>query len=88
MSDTKPWVGGGYDSGTVFVSWLGNPGGIKRSIDMGKTWEPVQSTGNIVHGTAITTSTTGLVHVPFNADSDRNQLRYLRAEIDDKNWRH
>jgi hypothetical protein len=82
----KPWASGGYESGTVFVSWLGNPGGIKRSIDMGKTWETTQSTGNIVHGTAITTSTTGLVHVPYNADSDRNQLRYLRSKDNGKTW--
>jgi hypothetical protein len=27
----KPWAGGGITEGTVFVSWLGNPGGIKRS---------------------------------------------------------
>lgn len=82
----KPWLGGGVESGTVFVSWLGNPGGIKRSVDMGMTWETTQSTGNIIHGTAITTSTTGLVHVPYNADSDRNQLRYLRSKDNGKTW--
>ena len=76
----KPWAQGGVQDGTVFVSWLGNPGGIKRSTDHGKTWSTAQSTGNIVHGTAITTSTTGLVHVPYNADADRNQLRYLRSK--------
>jgi hypothetical protein len=76
----KPWAGGGTDDGTVFISWLGNPGGIKRSVDHGVTWGPVQSLGNIVHGTAITTSTTGLVHVPYNLDSNRNQLRYLRSK--------
>ena len=59
----KPWAGGGVTEGTVFVSWLGNPGGIKRSTDHGMTWGPTQSLGNIIHGTAITTSTTGLVHV-------------------------
>ena len=36
--------------------------------------------GNIVHGTAISPSTTGLLHVPYNMDSDRNQLRYLRSK--------
>jgi hypothetical protein len=82
----KPWLGGGVESGVVFVSWLGNPGGIKRSVDMGVTWEATQTTGNIVHGTAITTSTTGLVHVPYNADSDRNQLRYLRSKDNGKTW--
>ena len=39
----------------LVFSWLGNPGGIKRSLDFGETWDPVQSTGNIIHGTAITT---------------------------------
>jgi hypothetical protein len=82
----KPYFGGGVEPGVLFVSWLGNPGGIKRSIDMGKTWETTQSTGNIIHGTAITTSTTGLVHVPYNADSDRNQLRYLRSKDNGKTW--
>jgi len=76
----KPWGGGGTTDGVVFVSWLGNPGGIKRSLDHGLTWGPVQSLGNIIHGTAITTSTTGLVHVPYNLDSNRNQLRYLRSK--------
>jgi hypothetical protein len=76
----KPWAGGGTEPGTVFVSWLGNPGGIKRSTDYGVTWGPVQSTGNIIHGTGITATATGLVHVPYNLDSNRNQLRYLRSK--------
>jgi len=76
----KPWAAGGAEDGTVFVSWLGNPGGIKRSTDHGATWGAVQSTGNIIHGTGITTSTTGLLHVPYNLDSSRNQLRYLRSK--------
>jgi hypothetical protein len=76
----KPWAAGGTEAGTLFVSWLGNPGGIKRSTDYGMTWGPVQSTGNIVHGTGITPSTTGLLHVPYNLDSSRNQLRYLRSK--------
>ena len=62
------------------MSWLGKPGRIKRSTDYGETWGPVQSTGNIVHGTAITASNTGLLHVPYNLDSNRNQLRYLRSK--------
>jgi hypothetical protein len=82
----KPWVGAGTDDGTVFVSWLGNPGGIKRSLDHGMTWGPVQTLGNIVHGTAINTSTTGLVHVPYNLDADRNQLRYLRSKDNGATW--
>jgi hypothetical protein len=82
----KPWAGGGVTEGTVFVSWLGNPGGIKRSIDRGVTWGPTQSLGNIIHGTAINTSTTGLVHVPYNLDSNRNQLRYLRSRNNGDTW--
>jgi hypothetical protein len=76
----KPWAAGGMEDGTVFVSWLGNPGGIKRSTDHGLTWGAVQSTGQIIHGTAIVPSTTGLVHVPYNLDSSKNQLRYLRSK--------
>jgi hypothetical protein len=82
----KPWAAGGVDDGVVFVSWLGNPGGIKRSLDHGMTWEAVHSLGNIIHGTAITTSTTGLVHVPYNLDSNRNQLRYLRSKDNGETW--
>ena len=50
------------------------------------TWGPVQSTGNIIHGTAIVTSTTGLVHVPYNRDSNRNQLGYLRSRDNGMTW--
>jgi hypothetical protein len=82
----KPWAGGGVTEGTVFVSWLGNPGGIKRSTDRGMTWGPTQSLGNIIHGTAINVSTTGLVHVPYNLDSNRNQLRYLRSKNNGDTW--
>ena len=82
----KPWAGGGVADGVVFVSWLGNPGGIKRSLDHGMTWGPTQSTGNIIHGTGITTSNTGLVHVPYNLDSNRNQLRYLRSKNNGDTW--
>ena len=82
----KPWIQGGTEDGVVFVSWLGNPGGIKRSTDHGMTWGPVQSTGRIIHGTAITTATTGLVHVPYNLDSSRNQLRYLRSKDNGATW--
>jgi hypothetical protein len=82
----KPWAAGGTTDGVVFVSWLGNPGGIKRSLDHGMTWGTTQSTGNIIHGTGITTSTTGLVHVPYNLDSNRNQLRYLRSKNNGDTW--
>jgi hypothetical protein len=82
----KPWAGGGIEKGTVFVSWLGNPGGIKRSKDGGSSWGPTQSLGNIIHGTAIVTSTSGVVHVPYNLDSNRNQLRYLRSKNNGDSW--
>ena len=52
----KPWAGGGTAEGTVFVSWLGNSTGIKRSLDRGLTWGTTQPLGNIIHGTAIVTS--------------------------------
>jgi hypothetical protein len=76
----KPYAQGGTEPGMVFVSWLGNPGGIKRSLDFGETWDEPHSTGNIIHGTAITAATTGVVHVPYNLDSQNNQLRYLRSK--------
>jgi hypothetical protein len=76
----KPWAGGGTAEGTVFLSWLGSAAGIKRSVDRGLTWGTIQPLGNIIHGTAIVTSTTGLVHVPYNLDSANNQLRYLRSK--------
>ncbi|HVY32037.1 MAG TPA: sialidase family protein [Polyangiaceae bacterium] len=82
----KPWAGGGAKSGTVFVSWLGNAAGIKRSTDGGQSFGPVQSLGNIIHGTAIVASTSGLVHVPYNLDSDRNQLRYVRSKDGGDTW--
>jgi hypothetical protein len=76
----KPWAGGGIAEGTVFLSWLGSSAGIKRSVDRGLTWGAIQPLGNIIHGTAIVTSTTGFVHVPYNLDSANNQLRYLRSK--------
>jgi hypothetical protein len=82
----KPWVGGGTTEGTVFVSWLGSKAGIKRSTDRGKTWGTTQSLGNIIHGTAIVTSDSGLVHVPYNLDSNDNQLRYLRSTDGGSSW--
>ncbi len=82
----KPWVAGGVTGGEVFVSWLGQQAGIKRSRDGGLTFGPTEPLGNIIHGTAITTSTTGLVHVPYNLDSNRNQLRYLRSTNGGDSW--
>lgn len=82
----KPWAGGGAKSGTVFVSWLGNAAGIKRSTDGGQNFGPIEPLGNIIHGTAIVASTSGLVHVPYNLDSDRNQLRYVRSSDGGDSW--
>ena len=82
----KPWARGGTTEGTLFVSWLGNPGGLKRSTDRGQTWGATQSLGSIIHGTDIVTSSSGLVHVPYNLDSDRNQLRYLRSVDGGATW--
>jgi hypothetical protein len=82
----KPWVGGGPEDGTVFVSWLGSAAGIKRSLDHGQTWGTTQALGNIIHGTAIVASTSGLVHVPYNLDSDHNQLRYVRSKDGGATW--
>lgn len=82
----KPWAGGGTQDGTVFISWLGRSAGIKRSRDHGMTWGDTQPLGNIIHGTAIVPSTSGLVHVPYNLDSARNQLRYLRSVDDGDTW--
>jgi Neuraminidase (sialidase) len=82
----KPWVGGGVTEGTVFVSWLGRQAGIKRSTDRGKTWGATQPLGNIIHGTAIVASESGLVHVPYNLDSQNNQLRYLRSTDGGGTW--
>lgn len=77
-SPDKPWVAGVRD-GTIYATWLGSPGGFKRSLDGGETWEAAKSLGNLSHGTAIGTGSTGLVHLLFNAGSP---LRYVRS----KDW--
>ena len=82
----KPWAGGGTMDGVVFVSWLGSAAGIKRSLDHGVTWGPIQSLGNIIHGTGISASDAGFVHVPYNLDSARNQLRYVRSKDNGATW--
>jgi hypothetical protein len=71
----KPWIAAAGD-GTVFLTWLGFPGGFKRSLDYGKTWETVKSLGNLSHGTAIAAGEGGLLHIHYNQGS---QLRYLRS---------
>jgi hypothetical protein len=79
-------MAGGPQEGTLFVSWLGNAAGIKRSTDRGVTFGATQSLGNIIHGTDILTSTTGIVHVAYNLDSAQNQLRYLRSRDGGNTW--
>lgn len=62
----KPWLGATGD-GTVLVSWLGNPGGVKRSTDYGATWSEPISLGYINHGTTLSfAAETGLVHMAYN----------------------
>lgn len=61
----KPWLGGSGD-GTVLLSWLGNPGGVKRSTDHGATWSDPISLGYINHGTTMSFGDTGLVHMAYN----------------------
>jgi hypothetical protein len=85
-SPDKPWAAGGTEKGTLFVSWLGGQSGIKRSLDGGQTFGPIERLGNIIHGTAIATSLGGFVHVPYNLDSDRNQLRYVRSTDGGETW--
>jgi hypothetical protein len=75
----KPWLGGTGD-GTVLVSWLGNPGGIKRSTDFGATWGEPISLGYINHGTtmSVAEASEGLVHVAYN--TSENTVSYRRSK--------
>jgi len=73
----KPWVGATGD-GTVLLTWLGNPGGMKRSTDYGKTWAPNISLGYINHGTTVTFTNTDLVHVAYN--TNENRVTYRRSK--------
>jgi len=73
----KPWLGGVGD-GTVLVSWLGNPGGVKRSTDFGATWTEPISLGYINHGTIIAVAQTDLVHVAYNTNEDT--VTYRRSK--------
>jgi hypothetical protein len=75
----KPWIAAARD-GTVFMSWLGMPGGFTRSLDHGKTWAPATSIGSLYSGTAIASGSNGYVHIPFATSS--GALRYVRS----KDW--
>ena len=66
----KPWLGATGD-GTVLLTWLGNPGGMKRSTDYGIRWEDSISLGYINHGTTVSFAPeTDLVHVAYNTRED------------------
>lgn len=73
----KPWLAGTGD-GTVLLSWLGNPGGVKRSTDYGATWEPPISLGYINHGTTLSIGDTGLVHMAYN--TRETTVTYRRSD--------
>ena len=73
----KPWLGA-VDDGTVLLSWLGNPGGVKRSTDYGATWSTPISLGYINHGTTISYGNTGLVHMGYN--TNENTVTYRRSK--------
>jgi hypothetical protein len=74
-SPDKPWIHGARN-GTVFLTWLGTPGGYRRSVDAGKTWEPVISLGDIYQGTSISSGLGGDVHLLYNYGQ---ALRYRRS---------
>jgi hypothetical protein len=75
----KPWLGGS-GNGIVLLSWLGNPGGLKRSTDFGETWSQPISLGYINHGTTISFAQmgSGLVHVAYN--TNENTVTYRKSE--------
>lgn len=74
----KPWVAGGKE-GLVYISWLGDGAGWKRSSDYGETWDPVKPLGFINHGTTFGVGSNGYIHVLFNQG---NGLSYQRS----KDW--
>jgi hypothetical protein len=74
----KPWLGATGD-GVVLLTWLGRPGGMKRSTDYGATWEPTISLGYINHGTTVSFAPeTDLVHVAYNTGEDT--VTYRRSD--------
>ena len=51
----------------MLLSWLGNPGGVKRSTDYGATWSTPISLGYINHGTTMSVASgKSLVHMAYN----------------------
>ncbi|TPV95092.1 MAG: exo-alpha-sialidase [Myxococcales bacterium FL481] len=73
----KPWLAAG-DDGTVYLTWLGGPGGFKRTTDGGDTWESVISLGSLGHGTGISIGEGGIVHVAWNYNDAR--VYYARSD--------
>jgi hypothetical protein len=74
----KPWLGA-TGNGTVLLTWLGRPGGMKRSTDYGATWEDTISLGFINHGTTASFAPeTSLVHVAYNTGEDTVTYRRSR----------
>ena len=74
----KPWLGATKD-GVVLLSWLGRPGGVKRSTDYGETWEETHSLGYINHGTTLSIAQeTGLVHMAYN--TRETTVTYKRSD--------
>jgi hypothetical protein len=74
----KPWIGATGD-GTILLTWLGNPGGMKRSTDYGASWEDTISLGYINHGTTVSFApSTQLVHVAYNTSEDTVSYRRSR----------
>jgi hypothetical protein len=71
----KPWLGATGD-GTVLVSWLGNPGGVKRSTDHGATFGTPISLGYINHGTTISFGG-NYVHMAYN--TSETTVTYRRS---------
>jgi hypothetical protein len=81
----KPWIGASQSSpGTIFVTWLGDAAGIKRSTDSGKTWGQVHPLGFLNHGTAIMVGSSGVVHVPFSPNG--GDIRYARTKDLGNTW--
>lgn len=70
----KPWVAGGRD-GNVYISWLGQQAGWKRSQDYGETWGSIHGIGFQNHGTTFGVGGK-YVHVLFNQGSG---LSYQRS---------